>query len=51
MTHAEYAEVTYLDALSDLVGTYEDEHHALKPASDVDMLRHLMEARGCLRCS
>jgi len=39
-------EATYLDALSDLVGAYEDEHHAIEPASDADMLRHLMEARG-----
>jgi HTH-type transcriptional regulator/antitoxin HigA len=37
---------TYLDALSDLVETYEDEHHAIEPASDADMLRHLMEAQG-----
>lgn len=39
---------TYLDALSDLVASYEDEHHAIEPASDADMLRHLMEARGVL---
>jgi len=39
-------EETYLDALSDLVGAYEDEHHAIEPASDADMLRHFMEARG-----
>lgn len=39
-------EETYLDALSDLVGIYEDEHHPIAPASDADMLRHLMEARG-----
>ncbi len=37
---------TYLDALSDLVGSYEDEHHAIAPASDSDMLRHLMDAMG-----
>ena len=37
---------TYLDALSDLVGSYEDEHHAIAPASDSEMLRHLMDARG-----
>ncbi len=37
---------TYLDALSDLVGSYEDEHHAIEPASDADMLRHLMDAKG-----
>ena len=35
----------YLDALSDLVGSYEDEQHAIEPASDADMLRHLMEAK------
>ncbi len=37
---------TYLDALSDLVGSYEDEHHAISPASDADMLRHLMDVKG-----
>lgn len=36
----------YLDALSDLVAAYEDENYRIKPASDADMLRHLMEARG-----
>lgn len=39
-------EEMYLDALSDLVGTYEDEHHPIEPASDADMLRHLMEAKS-----
>jgi HTH-type transcriptional regulator/antitoxin HigA len=39
-------EETYLDALSDLVGVYEDEHHAIPPASDADMLRHLLEAKA-----
>jgi HTH-type transcriptional regulator/antitoxin HigA len=39
-------EETYLDALSDLVGVYEDEHHAIEPASDADMLRHLLDAKG-----
>lgn len=38
-------EEMYLDALSDLVAAYEDEHHAIAPASDADMLRHLMEAK------
>ena len=37
---------TYLDALSDLVAAYEDEHHAIESASDAEMLRHLMEAKG-----
>jgi HTH-type transcriptional regulator/antitoxin HigA len=36
----------YLDALSDLVAAYEDEHYAIEPASDADTLRHLMEAKG-----
>ncbi len=36
----------YLDALSDLVATYEDEHHVITPASDAEMLRHLLEAKG-----
>jgi HTH-type transcriptional regulator/antitoxin HigA len=39
-------EEMYLDALSDLVAAYEDIHHALEPASDADMLRHLLEAKG-----
>lgn len=36
----------YLDALSDLVAKYEDEHHPIAPASDADMLRHLLDAKG-----
>jgi len=39
-------EETYLDALSDLVGAYEDEHHAIEPASDAEMLQHLLTAKG-----
>ena len=39
-------EEMYLEALSDLVATFEDEHHAIEPASDADMLRHFMEAKG-----
>jgi HTH-type transcriptional regulator/antitoxin HigA len=39
-------EEMYLDALSDLVASYEDVHHAIAPASDADMLRHLLEAKG-----
>ena len=38
-------EGTYLDALSDLVAAYEDDHQAIEPASDADMLRHLLEAK------
>ena len=36
----------YLDALSDLVGAFEDEHQAIEPASDDEMLRHLMEIKS-----
>ncbi len=42
----DHGEEIYLEALSDLVASYEDEHHAIEPASDADMLRHLMEAKG-----
>jgi len=38
-------EEMYLDALSDLAATYEDQHYPIAPASDADMLRHLMEAK------
>ena len=41
-----YGENMYLDALSDLVASYEDQHYPIEPASDADMLRHLMEAKG-----
>jgi HTH-type transcriptional regulator/antitoxin HigA len=36
----------YLDALSDLVACYEDAYHPIEAASDADLLRHFMEARG-----
>ena len=39
-------ELLYLDALSDLVAAYEDEHHPIEPASDADMLSHLLHAKG-----
>jgi HTH-type transcriptional regulator/antitoxin HigA len=39
-------EEMYLEALSDLVASYEDEHHAIEPASDADMLHHLMDAKN-----
>lgn len=39
-------ELMYLEALSDLVGAYEDKHYAIEPASDSAMLKHLMEAKG-----
>jgi HTH-type transcriptional regulator/antitoxin HigA len=35
----------YLEALSDLVAAYEDEHQPIEPASDADMLRHLLDAK------
>lgn len=39
-------EQVYLDALSDLVASYEDEHFSIEAASDADMLRHLLDAKG-----
>lgn len=39
-------EELYVDALSDLIAAYEDVHYPIPAASDADMLRHLMEARG-----
>jgi HTH-type transcriptional regulator/antitoxin HigA len=42
----DHGEALYLDALSELVAAYEDVHYAIEPASDADMLRHLMEAKG-----
>jgi HTH-type transcriptional regulator/antitoxin HigA len=39
-------EAMYLDALSDLVAAYEDEHYPIEPASDAEILSHLMEAKG-----
>lgn len=38
-------EQLYLDALSDLVAAYEDVHYPIAPASDADLLRHLMDAK------
>src|SRR5438128_8636783 len=39
-------EEMYLDALSDLVCRLLLEKKNIEPASDADMLRHLMEAKG-----
>lgn len=36
----------YLDALSDLVAAYEEKNHTIPPASDAEMLRHLLEMKG-----
>ena len=36
----------YLDALTDLIATYEDQHHPIQPANDRDMLQHLLEMKG-----
>ena len=42
----DHGDEIYLGALSDLVATYEAAHVAIDPASDADMLRHLLEAKG-----
>ena len=36
----------YLDILSDQVGRYEDQYHPIPPASDSEVLAHLMDIRG-----
>lgn len=36
----------YLDALSDLIATYEDEHEPTPDASESDVLRELMRSSG-----
>jgi len=36
----------YLDVLSGLVEKYERERHPMPPATDAEMLRHLIEAKG-----
>jgi HTH-type transcriptional regulator / antitoxin HigA len=36
----------YLDVLTDLVETYEDEHHPIPDASESDVLRELMRSNG-----
>jgi len=36
----------YLDALSDLIATYEDEHALIPDASESDVLRELMRSSG-----
>lgn len=36
----------YLDALTDVVAAYEEKHYVFAPATDAEMLRHLMEAKG-----
>lgn len=41
-----HGEEMYLDALSDLVANYEDKNFAIAPASDADMLRHLLDMKG-----
>jgi HTH-type transcriptional regulator/antitoxin HigA len=39
-------EQAYLDALTDLVESYENENEPIPDVSDVDMLRYLMESNG-----
>ena len=39
-------EEDYLEVLGDLIEQYESEAHPIAPVSDVEMLRHLIEAKG-----
>jgi HTH-type transcriptional regulator/antitoxin HigA len=38
--------MAYLDALSDLIGVYEREHHAIPPLPPDQLLAYLLEERG-----
>jgi HTH-type transcriptional regulator/antitoxin HigA len=42
--HLDEGAEEYLGALTDLVETYEDEHHAIRDASEADVLRELMRS-------
>lgn len=44
--HLDPGEEEYLEALSDLVELYEEKHHPIPPASDNELLRHLIDAKG-----
>jgi HTH-type transcriptional regulator/antitoxin HigA len=39
-------EEDYLEVLGDLIELYESEAHPIAPVSDMEMLRHLIEAKG-----
>lgn len=39
-------EEDYLEVLGDLVKQYETEAHPMRPVTDAEMLRHLIEAKG-----
>ena len=39
-------EEDYLEVLGDLIEQYESEAHPIAPVSDMEMLRHLIEAKG-----
>ena len=44
--HLEEGSQAYLDALSDLVMVYEQEHHAVTALSPHELLAHMLEERG-----
>jgi HTH-type transcriptional regulator / antitoxin HigA len=44
--HLGQGEKDYLNVLSGLVESYEAENHPMPPASDAEMLRHLIEAKN-----
>jgi HTH-type transcriptional regulator / antitoxin HigA len=39
-------EEDYLEVLGDLIEQYETEAHPIAPVSDMELLRHLIEAKG-----
>lgn len=44
--HLNQDEDDYLEVLSTLIEAYEDEHYPIPPATDSEMLSHLIDARG-----
>jgi HTH-type transcriptional regulator / antitoxin HigA len=45
-TNLDAGGLAYLDALSDLIGVYEREHHAVPPLPPDQLLAYLLEERG-----
>lgn len=41
-----HGETLYLDALSNLIVSYEDDHFPFTPAADSELLQHFLDAKG-----
>jgi HTH-type transcriptional regulator/antitoxin HigA len=44
--HLDEGGLTYLDALSDLIIVYEQDHHAIAPLPPHELLAHMLDERG-----